>query len=135
MSLGGKRPETQNTDIPADGWPALSTSEFRSLRRIAFTFDENSIAMAVSIAAQAVQNQLADIDRATLTGGLLLAYKRAVYSRAHADLLPEFATQSRRDEAENAAEDAPEQDARFRAQSNRDIALILGRSANGVELI
>ncbi|UTM59220.1 head completion/stabilization protein [Photobacterium sp. CCB-ST2H9] len=135
MSFGGKQISQQNTTISNGEWPELSTEEFRKLRRIAFVFEETSLAMAVSIAAMEVNDELKDVDPVKITGNKVFAYKRAVYSRAHADLLPEFATQDRREVAENAAEDSPEQAARFRAQSIRDICLLLGRSANGVELI
>ncbi|WP_434357397.1 head completion/stabilization protein [Parasalinivibrio latis] len=135
MSFGGRTNTEQNTEISGNGWPSLSTAEFRKMRRIPFVFDESSIATAVEIAADAVQKQLDGVDGTGLAGAKLALYKRAVYARAHADLLPEFATQDRRDAAENAAEDSPEQDERFRSQSLRDIAQIRGKSPNGVELI
>ncbi|KDM89705.1 head completion/stabilization protein [Photobacterium galatheae] len=137
MSFGGRQNTDINTPVSGNGWPDLSTEEFRKVRRIPSVFDELSIVMALEAAALYVQGQLSDL----LEGGeppelsAPSVYRRAVYSRAHADLLPEFATQDRREVAENAAEDAPEQDARFRAQSTRDICLLLGRSPNGVELI
>uniref|UniRef100_UPI00037EF9FE head completion/stabilization protein n=1 Tax=Vibrio sp. 624788 TaxID=1234362 RepID=UPI00037EF9FE len=62
-------------------------------------------------------------------------YKRAVYGRAHSELLPEFATQDRRKEGDNAAIDEPQQAARFLAQSNKDVSQLLGRSANGIDSI
>lgn len=134
MSFSGKAPGTNNTLIAGSGWPDLSTADFRKVRRIPHVFDESSVAMAIEIAADNVQGQLTGVDPA-LTGAKLALYKRAVYALAHADLLPEFATQNRRDEAENTAEDAGEQGDRFRAQSTRDIAQIKGESPNGIGLI
>ncbi|PMN68406.1 head completion/stabilization protein [Enterovibrio norvegicus] len=135
MSLGGKVQRTDSTVIAGNGWPELSTAEFRQLRRIPHVFDESSMAAAVEIAADAVQGHLSALAGSELSGAKVHLYKRAVYTRAHADLLPEFATQNRRDEAQNTAEDAGEMGDRFRAQSTRDIAQMLGESPNGIELI
>ena len=133
MSFGGKPIQNnKNTEIKTAGYPALSTSEFRQLRRIPFVFDEQSLAMAIEISACEVQRQL-PLNFSVCSKVSL--YKRAVYSLAHADLLPEFTTQAMRDAGENIAEDATVTGDRFRAQSTRDIHQLLGRSSNKVELI
>ncbi|MBY3749681.1 head completion/stabilization protein [Vibrio parahaemolyticus] len=139
MSFGGKVNSAANTAIPGEGWPELSTDEFRQLRRIPHTFDNDSMAAAVSIAALNIQQRLAsllvDDIPPQLNAAKTAAYKRAVYGLAHADLLPEFATQDRRKEGESVATDEPEQEARFITQSNQDVRLLLGRSANGIDSI
>ncbi|HCG9116557.1 TPA: head completion/stabilization protein [Vibrio parahaemolyticus] len=139
MSFGGKVNSAANTAIPGEGWPDLSTDEFRQLRRIPHTFDNDSMAAAVSIAALNIQQRLAsllvDDIPPQLNAAKTAAYKRAVYGLAHADLLPEFATQDRRKEGENVATDEPEQEARFITQSNQDVRLLLGRSSNGIDSI
>ncbi|HHF2947571.1 TPA: head completion/stabilization protein [Vibrio alginolyticus] len=139
MSFGGRVNSTVNITIPGEGWPDLSTDEFRQLRRIPHTFDNDSMAAAVSIAALNIQQRLAsllvDDIPPQLNAAKTAAYKRAVYSLAHADLLPEFATQDRRKEGESVATDEPEQEARFITQSNQDVRLLLGRSANGIDSI
>ncbi|EMK6986075.1 head completion/stabilization protein [Vibrio alginolyticus] len=139
MSFGGKVNSAVNTAIPGEGWPDLSTDEFRQLRRIPHTFDNDSIAAAVSIAALNIQQRLAsllvDDIPPQLNAAKTAAYKRAVYGLAHADLLPEFATQDRRKEGESVATDDPEQEDRFTTQSNKDVRLLLGRSANGIDSI
>ncbi|MCS0077876.1 head completion/stabilization protein [Vibrio parahaemolyticus] len=139
MSFGGKVNSAPNTNIEGEGWPDLSTDEFRKLRRIPHTFDNDSMAAAVSIAALNIQQRLAsllvDDIPPQLNKAKTAAYKRAVYGLAHADLLPEFATQDRRKEGENVATDEPEQEARFITQSNQDVRLLLGRSANGIASI
>ncbi|MEI8607940.1 head completion/stabilization protein [Enterovibrio sp. Hal110] len=135
MSFGGELPRQQSTFIPGQGWPYFDTKAFRETRRIPPVFDEKSIISALEIAVMAVQAQLPPLEGRRLSGAESTLYLRAVFARAHADLLPEFATQNRRDEARNAAEDLAEQGDRFRAQSNRDIALLLGRSENRVALI
>lgn len=139
MSFGGKVNRAENTALTGEGWPDLSTDEFRQLRRIPHTFDNNSLAMAVGIAAAAIQERLesllVDGKPPELNVVKAMVYKRAVYGLAHADLLPEFATQDRRKEGESVATDEPEQAARFVTQSNQDVRLLLGRSANGIEAI
>ena len=139
MSFGGKVNSAANTAIGGEGWPDLSTDEFRNLRRIPHTFDNDSMAAAVTIAALNIQQRLVDLlvdDKPPeLNAAKTIVYKRAVYGLAHADLLPEFATQNRRKEGESVATDEPEQESRFITQSNQDVRLLLGRSANGISSI
>lgn len=139
MSFGGKPNTDSNTPIAGGGWPDLSTDEFRRLRRIATSFDNDSMAMAIRIAAKAVKGQLASLrvdgQPPQLDEDDSAIYKRAVYGRAHGDLLPEFATQDRRAEANNMATDGEGQQADFIAQSNRDIRQLLGMGRMSVGLI
>ncbi|EKO3922803.1 head completion/stabilization protein [Vibrio metschnikovii] len=136
MSFGGKVNSAESTDIAGEGWPDLSTEEFRSLRRIPHTFDNDSLAVAVTIAAMNIQQRLAkllsDGKPPVLNKAQNMLYKRAVYGRAHAELLKEFATQNRRKEGESVANDEQEQEARFLAQCSKDVCQLLGRSANGI---
>lgn len=139
MSFGGKVNQTESTTISGDGWPDVSTGEFRTIRRVSSVFDDDSIAMALSIAALNVQRQLISILVGDVPPALneakALTYKRAVYGRAHSELLAEFATQNMREQGKNAATDDPEQADRFLAQSARDICLLLNRSPNGIASI
>jgi len=139
MSFGGKVNSVENISVLGDGWPDLSTNEFRNLRRIPYTFDNNSIAAAINIAALRVQNSLArllvDTVIPELNSSKTMIYKRAVYGRTHAELLPEFATQDRRKEGESVTTDDNEQEDRFLFQSQRDISLLLGESSIGISLI
>lgn len=139
MSFGGKVNRAENTSVPGEGWPDLSTEEFRELRRIPHTFNNHSMVVAISIAALNIQKRLqsllVDAVPPSFSHVDTLVYKRAVYGRAHAELLPEFATQDRRKEGESVATDDPQQSARFMAQSNRDVRLLLGESGNGIDFI
>ncbi|EDP59449.1 head completion/stabilization protein [Vibrio sp. AND4] len=139
MSFGGKLNSAENTTIPGEGWPDLSTDEFRQLRRIPHTFDNEAMAAAITIAAFNIQEKLARLlvegSAPSLSFAKITLYKRAVYGRAHSELLPEFATQDRRKEGENVALDEPQQAARFLAQSNRDVSQLMGFSANGIDTI
>lgn len=58
MSFGGKSDQTNNYAIPGDGWPDLSTDEFRALRRIPHTFNVDSMKAAVTIASLDIQKKL-----------------------------------------------------------------------------
>lgn len=139
MSFGGNVNSAVDIAIPGEGWPDLSTDEFRSLRRVPHTFDNDSLNYAVTIAALNIQERLesliVDGEKPVLSNPKTMLYKRAVYGRAHAELMKEFATQDRRKEGESVATDEPEQEARFLAQSNKDVRALLGRSANGIDSI
>ncbi|WEM43507.1 head completion/stabilization protein [Photobacterium sp. DA100] len=140
MSFGGKSNTDVNTNIPGNGWPDLSTEEFRRVRRIPTVFDNDSMEMAIRIASKAVKKQLVSLLNAEgqppkLDDDDTAIYKRAVYGRAHGDLLPEFATQDRRKEANNLATDSQEQQDDFIAQSNRDTRLLLGLGRASVGVI
>ena len=139
MSFGGKPNTSDTTKISGNGWPDLSTDGFRRIRRIPPVFDNDSMAMAITIAADAVKIELSRLCVAgsppTLTDVQAAIYTRAVYARAHGDLLPEFATQDRRKEANNMATDEPEQQHQFWAQSTRDIRQLLGMGRFTVGLI
>ena len=135
MGFGGKVDKASNQVISGEGWPDLTNDEFRQLRRIPHTFDNDSIAVAITIAANNIQEKLVSLLVEGMPPSLSVAktalYKRAVYGRAHS----EFATQDRRKEGDNAALDEPQQAARFLAQSNKDVSQLLGRSANGIGVI
>ncbi|PSW14411.1 head protein [Photobacterium rosenbergii] len=140
MSFGGKSNTDVNTNVPGNGWPDLSTEEFRRVRRIPTVFDNDSMEMAIRIASKAVKKQLVSLLDAEgqppqLDNDDTAIYKRAVYGRAHGDLLPEFATQDRRKEANNLATDSQEQQNNFIAQSNRDTRLLLGLGRASVGVI
>ena len=139
MGFGGKVDKASNQVISGEGWPDLTNDEFRQLRRIPHTFDNDSLAVAITIAANNIQEKLVSLLVEGMPPSLSVAktalYKRAVYGRAHSELLPEFATQDRRKEGDNAALDEPQQAARFLAQSNKDVSQLLGRSANGIGVI
>lgn len=139
MSFGGKSDQNNNYVIPGDGWTDLSTDEFRMLRRIPHTFNVDSIKAAVTIASLDIQKKLKNLvvdgKPPSFSSAETTLYKRAVYGLAHAELLPEFATQDRRDAGSNTASDEKNQTDRFLEQSNKDVAKLLGDSANGIDVI
>ena len=54
-------------------------------------------------------------------------YKRAVYSRAKGNSLPQFATVTRRESAENTGKEAPERAETFLAFSQQAVRALQGR--------
>jgi hypothetical protein len=54
-------------------------------------------------------------------------YKRAVYARAKASLLTQFATVTRRDSAENTGKELPERSETFLAFSQQAVRSLQGR--------
>ena len=70
-----------------------------------------------------------------ISGGALRLYKRAVFCRAKALLLPQFATIERREPARNDAKEAPESAQAFFAQAENALAAITGRTFITVEAI
>ena len=57
-------------------------------------------------------------------------YKRAVYNRAKAQALPQFATVTRRESAENTGKEAPERAETFLAFSQQAVRALQGRGPN-----
>lgn len=132
----------------ASGWPELSTSEFRELRRIPEFFSEQAIADSLNRSVAEIQQQLLNfIARAStdtdvpFTLGASLApnfseqqisiYRGAVYARSHADLLGYFSAVDQKDAGNNKAQDVDQQQA-ILAQSNRAVRLLLGLGRAGV---
>ncbi|MFG0454929.1 head completion/stabilization protein [Shewanella mangrovisoli] len=135
----------------ASGWPALSTGEFRELRRIPEFFSEQAIADSLNRSVAEIQQQLLDfIARAStdtdvpFTLGASLApnfsaqqisiYRGAVYARSHADLLGYFSAVDQKDAGNNKAQDVDQQQA-ILAQSNRAVRLLLGLGRAGVHAL
>ncbi|RBQ30298.1 head protein, partial [Arcobacter sp. FW59] len=73
MSFGGKTDKTNDKVIPGEGWPDLSTDEFRELRRVPFTFNSDSIEAAVTIAALNIQEKLESLSVDGLPPSMALA--------------------------------------------------------------
>lgn len=69
------------------------------------------------------------------TNALTEQYLAAVFARAKAALLPEFASVTERPAANNLAERAPEQRAQLLAESQQLVRSIKGKHRAGVSLI
>ena len=134
-------------DIDKDsGWPALSSREFRTHRRIPETFEEQALADSLNRSVAEVQQQLTEYIAATdkdvpfalgiglipdFTDAQISIYRGAVYARSHADLLGYFSAVDQKESGNNKAQD-PEQQDTILAQSSRGIRLLLGLDRVGV---
>jgi hypothetical protein len=116
FSISGK-PVTYQTDAITNGvtfWPDLNLGEFQKSRTLPADLPPDTAALAVLAAIGEVNDTLADVvshwagkgyDQAIDVPGakmgnenqLTAQYKKAVYARAKADLLGEFATIGRRE--------------------------------------
>ncbi|MGV6475010.1 head completion/stabilization protein [Azotobacter vinelandii] len=145
MSFSGKPTTLVDQAIANDGfWPDLSVSEFQRGYRLPAEYLGELLADGIALAMGEVNRDLARRQAAWQAAGiadvasadpLLLperaffaaSYKRAVYCRAKAYLLQQFATVNRREPAENLGKEAPERSERFLAFSQQAVRLIQGR--------
>jgi len=146
MSFSGKPTTLVERAIPNDGfWPDLGVSEFQTGYRLPAEYLVELLAEGITSAMGEVNLDLAKRKAAWQAGGisnvaaadpLLLqeraffaaSYKRAVYCRAKAFLLQQFATVNRRESAENLGKEAPETHDLFLRYSQQAVRLLQGRS-------
>jgi hypothetical protein len=146
MSFSGKPTTLVERAIPNDGfWPDLGVSEFQTGYRLPAEYLVDLLAEGITSAMGEVNLDLAKRKAAWQAGGisnvaaadpLLLqeraffaaSYKRAVYCRAKAFLLQQFATVNRRESAENLSKEAPETHDLFLRYSQQAVRLLQGRS-------
>lgn len=150
------KPDTdyQDTQITNDGfWPDINAGAFEKRRGVPADMDPDTIAVSVAAAIAQVNSELVDvktrheaegITRAADVAGhpcigdknvLVILYEKAVFARAKADLLPEFATTQMRDVGENVAQREPETRDSLFAESLQHIRTITGKCSTGVELL
>lgn len=153
MSFSGKPTALVDQDIENDGfWPDLSVSEFQKSYRLPAEYLVELLVDGLTLAMGEVNMDLAKRKEAWQAAGIenlisantqLLRernfyaqqYKRAVYCRAKAFLLQQFATVNRRAEAANLAKEAPELHEQFLAFSQQAVRLIQGRGRITARLI
>lgn len=130
----------QKTKIDNDGfWPDIEVGDFERQRSTPAVTDDTRIAHALVNAMAEVNRQLRTLKRhhkmagsetagdvdapPTLNGKnrLVIQYEGAVFARAKADLLPDFATVQQRDAGENLAERSEETRRELLAESERII--------------
>lgn len=153
MSFSGKPTTFVEQEIENDGfWPNLSVSEFQKGYRLPAEFLGELLTDALSIAMVEVNTDLAKLkarwqavgiinvesaDSTLLPERALQAklYKRAVYCRAKASLLTQFATVTRRDSAENTGKELPERGETFLEFSQQSVRSLQGRGRITVALL
>lgn len=151
MTFGFESVEQSNIDIDVEsGWPALSTSEFRSHRRIPEYFEETTLADSLSRSVVEIQQQIIsffmkrddkDVTPFILNNGVpvfnvqqISIYRGAVYARSHADLMAFFSAVDQKDSGNNKAQDHDQQNI-ILAHSNRGVRLLLGLGRAGVHAL
>ncbi|MDQ9126923.1 head completion/stabilization protein [Serratia fonticola] len=141
----------QKSTLTNDGfWPDLQLDDFQRQRQIPPSIDAGTVSQAMltavaevnpSLAAFAAQQQRKGHATAAAVPGpvmdgenaLTAQYKKAVYARAKADLMGEFAAISRRED--NTNQDAPQTKASLLAEAAFVIRAIKGRKRVGVHLV
>ncbi|WP_122314923.1 head completion/stabilization protein [Pseudomonas cichorii] len=133
-------------------WPDLDLGEFQRTHRLRadqlvdLQVTELNLAMGsvnTDLARKKAQWQAAGVsdvesaDTTVLPERTYIAelYRQAVYYRAKAELLPQFATATRRETAENTGKEAPESSANLLARSQQAIRAIQGRGRITVALL
>ncbi len=145
MSFSGKPTTFVDRVIENDGfWPDLSIAEFQAGYRLPGEYLVDLLAADLNMAMVEVNTDLAkckarlqadgvshvesadtrDLQARTFRAAI---YKRAVYCRAKANLLPQFASVNRRAEAENVGKEAPETRESFLALSQAAVRTLQRR--------
>jgi len=135
MSFSGKPTNFVEQAIENDGfWPNLSVSEFQKGYRLPAEYLVELLVADLTTAMVEVNQDLDRRKAALLAEGVTApdsvqaaTYKRAVYCRAKASLLPQFATVNRRESAENTGKELPERAETFLAFSQQAVRSLQGR--------
>ncbi|QZA96418.1 head completion/stabilization protein [Pseudomonas mandelii] len=145
MSFSGKPTTFVEQAIENDGfWPDLSVAEFQKGYRLPAEYLVDMLAAELTTAMTEVNRDLAkrksqwqnvgvttveSADTTVLPERTFHAatYKRAVYCRAKASLLTQFATVTRRESAENTGKELPERGETFLEFSQQAVRSLQGR--------
>lgn len=151
--FGGNPTKIVDQVIENDGfWPNLSLAAFQGSYRLPGEYLATLLVDELNTAMHEVNRDLAKIkarwqgngvsnlesaDSTVLPERTFMAamYLRAVYTRAKAQLLPQFASVNRRTEAENVAKEAPETRETFLAFSQQAVRAIQGRGRMTAKLL
>lgn len=146
MSFSGKTATVVDQTIENNGfWPDLSLAEYQKAYRLPGEYLSDTLVTHLNIAMAEVNQDLAKlmaswrdlgITEVATADSLLLQertfkvelYKRAVYCRAKATALTDFATVTRREVAENTGKEAPERAETYLAFSQAAVRALQGRS-------
>ena len=145
MSFSGNPSKFVEQQIENDGfWPDLSLAEFQKAYRLPGEYLVETLVDGLISAMTEVNTDLAKCKAKWQVAGVTSlnsadpmvlpertfqaqTYKRAVYNRAKASLLTQFATITRRESAENTGKELPERAETFLAFSQQAIRSLQGR--------
>ena len=143
--FGGNPTRIVDQVIENDGfWPNLSLAAFQGSYRLPGEYLAALLVEEMTTAMHEVNRDLAKLKARWQESGVsnlesadttvlpertfqAATYKRAVYTRAKAQLLSQFASVNRRTEAENVAKEAPETREAFLAFSQQAVRALQGR--------
>ncbi|WP_060489177.1 head completion/stabilization protein [Pseudomonas sp. NBRC 111121] len=146
MSFSGKPTTVVEQTIENNGfWPNLSLAEYQKAYRLPGEYLSETLVTHLNVSMAEVNQDLAKLmtgwqglgisEVATADSQLLPErsfkvelYKRAVYCRAKATALTDFATVTRREVAENTGKEAPERAETYLAFSQAAVRALQGRS-------
>lgn len=146
MSFSGKPTTVVEQTIENNGfWPDLSLAEYQKAYRLPGEYLSEVLVTQLELAMGDVNTDLArlmaswqglGVTEVATADSLLLPeraykvklYKRAVYCRAKATALTDFATVTRREVAENTGKEAPERADTYLAFSQQAVRALQGRS-------
>ncbi|MBC3410079.1 head completion/stabilization protein [Pseudomonas sp. SWRI51] len=149
MSFSGKPTTVVEQTIENNGfWPDLSLAEYQKAYRLPGEYLSEVLVTQLELAMVEVNQDLARVEVAIKAAGVtcledgaspgsvqgwgyaakVSLYKRAVYCRAKATALTDFATVTRRDVAENTGKEAPERADTYLAFSQQAVRALQGRS-------
>ena len=145
MSFSGNPTKIVERQIENDGfWPSFSLAQFQEAYRLPGEYLVETLVDGLTTAMIEVNQDLARLKVRWQAVGVtsvesadpmvlpertfhVATYKRAVYCRAKANLLPQFATITRRESAENTGKEAPERAETFLAFSQASVRSLQGR--------
>ncbi|EJN25102.1 head completion/stabilization protein [Pseudomonas sp. GM80] len=145
MSFSGKPTTLVELAIENDGfWPKLDVAEFQKGYRLPAEYLVELLTAELTTAMTEVNSDLAKCKARWQSAGVITlesadptvlrestfhvaTYKRAVYCRAKASLLPQFVSIIRRDSAENLGKELPDRPETFLAFSQQAVRSLQGR--------
>lgn len=148
MSLTGKPELTTATRFSNDGfWPDLSLAELMDKYRIPSEYANDTISWGLTLALVNVNLELEPVKAAIIATGFNslaaytsanshlinnqeqreIQYKHAVYAYAKAQLIPQFNSMNRRENAVNAAKESPETEQYWLDQSAHAVQQLFGK--------
>ncbi|WP_252092481.1 head completion/stabilization protein [Pseudomonas sp. MWU13-3659] len=149
MSFSGKTSTVMDQTIENNGlWPGLSLAEYQKAYRLPGEYLADTLVTHLTIAMAEVNQDLARVEEIFRSAGVssledeanastvaawgygnkVALYKRAVYCRAKATALTDFATVTRREVAENTGKEAPERADTYLALSQQAVRALQGRN-------
>lgn len=146
MSFSGKPTTVVDQTIENNGfWPDISLAEYQKAYRLPGEYLGEVLVTQLELAIGEVNNDLQRLQDAWQKIGIIAVatadtlllperafkvtlYKRAVFCRAKATALTDFATVTRREVAENTGKEAPERADTFLAFSQQAVRALQGRS-------